>query len=155
MPDLPTTHQVEMCSMGVIDDGFVMDLANSRHEAVRIEFPAWVIHQLMRVLPHLDAAIQQKGSDASASLIAYPVVDWNVERAGFDQGIALWLRNDRQVDTACSLSLEAATALYHELGDAIAGSAASKRKAPSPHLGDLAQAAPGSCDRDPAVARPS
>src|SRR5262245_48756228 len=107
----PAMHQVEACSMQVNGggDGFVMELANSGQEAVRLKFPGWIVYQLMRALPHPDAAIQQKGSAAAASLIAYPLVDWAVERVGVDNRLALWLRNDKQVDTACCLSLDTAT----------------------------------------------
>src|SRR5262245_19053443 len=157
MPNPPAKPQVETCSMQVTPGGdtFVMDLTTSRHEALRVEFPGWVVHQLMRVLPHLDAAIQQKGDVALASLIAYPVVDWNVERAGLGQGIALWLRNDRHADTACYLSLETAAALYHELGDAIARSAATKHDPAGCFVARSSESKPRKHEQDPAAARPS
>lgn len=116
--------QVEMCSMQVSErgDGFVMDLANERRDAIRLEFPDWILHQLMRALPRIDAALQGAGA-GSDTLIAYPLLQWSVESAGAGQGVALHLRNDRHVDAAFQLELEKAVALHRQLGEAIAGAA--------------------------------
>jgi hypothetical protein len=123
----PTRHQVEMCSMRLSErgDGFVMDLANRAQEAIRLEFPDWILHQLMRALPHLDAALANGGSGA---LIAYPLARWSVASAvGGDQpGVALHLRNDRAVDAAFHLELAQAQALHRALGQAIAEAIAAK-----------------------------
>jgi len=116
----PTRHQVEMCSMRLSErgDGFVMDLANRAQEAIRLEFPDWILHQLMRALPHLDAALANGGSGA---LIAYPLARWSVAGAGEAQpGVALHLRNDRAVDATFHLELAQAQALHRALGQAIA-----------------------------------
>ena len=118
----PTIHQqVQTCSIQLSErgDGFVMDLVNSSQEVVRLEFPAWVLHQLMRTLPRIDAAMQQGALGARGGLLAYPLEEWNVESAGGGLGVALHLRNDRQVDAAFHLPLEAAVALHRELGEAI------------------------------------
>lgn len=118
----PTIHQqVQTCSLQLSEhgDGFVMDLVNSSQETVRLEFPAWVLHQLMRTLPRIDAALQHGAPGGRGGLLAYPLEDWNVESAGGGLGVALHLRNDRQVDAAFHLPLEAAIALHRELGEAI------------------------------------
>ncbi|MFT3819921.1 MAG: hypothetical protein QM750_20290 [Rubrivivax sp.] len=120
----PTRHQVEMCSMRLSErgDGFVMDLANRAQEAIRLEFPDWILHQLMRALPHIDAALAH--GDSSGALIAYPLARWSVASAGTRQpGVALHLRDDRHVDAAFHLQPEQALALHRALGQAIAEAA--------------------------------
>ncbi len=125
MTPAPIRHQVEMCSMQLSESGggFVMDLANSARESIRLEFPDWILHQLMRVLPRIDAALQQADATAAGSLVAYPLAEWRVVSAGPGQGVALHMRNDRQVDAAYHVPLESALSLHRELGEAIAGTA--------------------------------
>lgn len=98
-------------------DGFVMDLANRSREAIRLEFPDWILHQLMRALPHIDAALAN-GNDGT--LVAYPLARWSVAGAGAQGGVALHLRNDRHVDAAFHLDPGQALALHRALGQAIA-----------------------------------
>lgn len=126
MPSPPVRHQVEMCSMQLAErgGGFVMDLANSAQQAIRLEFPDSILHQLMRALPRIDAALHQRHGVAGGDLIAYPLRRWNVESAGPGLGVALHLCNDRDVDAAFHLAPEAAVALHRELGEAIARAAA-------------------------------
>lgn len=119
----PTRHQVEMCSMRLSErgDGFVMDLANRAQEAIRLEFPDWILHQLMRALPQLDAALAHGNSGA---LVAYPLARWSLApAAGAEGGVALHLRNDRAVDAAFHLPLAQAQTLHRALGQAIAEAA--------------------------------
>jgi hypothetical protein len=121
MVSVVAIQHIETFSTKVADahDALVMELTSGQNETVRVELPAWVVQQLMRALPHADAAIQQRGQGATASLIAYPILEWNVTNTGAGQ-LALWLRNDRKVDAAGSFSIESAVALHRELGDAIA-----------------------------------
>lgn len=111
-----------MCSMRLAEQGggFVMELANSDRQAVRLEFPDWILCQLMRALPRIDAALKQRHGAASSDLLAYPVRRWNVEGVGPGMGIALYLCDDRDVDAAFHLSLQAAAELHRELGAVVA-----------------------------------
>lgn len=122
MSGAATHHRVEMCSIGLSSegDGFIMELVNGKREAVRLEFPDWIVHQLMRALPHLDAAIQQRHTGQASSLVADPVAAWNVEPVGAGMGVAMHLRTDREVDAAYHLSPQDAAALHQALGEAIA-----------------------------------
>jgi len=115
-------HQVEQFAIQVLPggDGFVLDLANARHEAVRLEFPSWMLHQLMRVFPRVDAALHEKQQMVSSALIAYSVMAWSIERSGVDDGVALCLRNDRLVESGYHFALEDARVFHRELGEAIA-----------------------------------
>lgn len=123
MPQSPVSHQVERCSVQISErgDGFVMDLANRTNEAIRLEFPDWIVHHLMRALPRIDAALQQRRGTAGGDLVAYPVLRWNVESAGPGLGLVLHLCDDRHVDAAFHLEPPTAAALQHALDDAMAG----------------------------------
>jgi len=114
-------QRVEMCTIHLSEriDGFVMDLTNEDGEAASLAFPAWVVHQLQRLLPYIDAAILQ-GSSQPGMLVAHAVTDWNVEPSGPGLGVAIHLRSNRQVDAAYLLSPDDATILHHALGEAIA-----------------------------------
>lgn len=122
MNDTPNSFRVEVCSFGLSADGqaVAMTLSGGAQEPVRLEFPEWIVHQLMRVLPHLDAAIQQRHTGQARSLVAYPVAAWNVEPVGAGMGVAMHLRTDREVDAAYHLSPQDAAALHQALGEAIA-----------------------------------
>ncbi len=143
MRPAPLRHQVEMCSMQLSEcgSGFVMDLANSARESIRLEFPDWILHQLMRMLPRIDAALQRPESGGPGSLIAYPLAEWNVVSAGPGQGVALHLRNDHQVDAAFHLSPEAALRLHRELGAALGLTAATVATTNTAPQGEPAAAA--------------
>lgn len=119
--------QVDMCSIRPSDqgDGFVMEITRSGQEAMRLKFPACVIQQLMRTLPHIDAAVQVGRGAGSAGLIAYPLLAWKIEGvAGTDQeaegSVVVQLRDDRFVDTSLDLDMDTALALQQDLGLAIA-----------------------------------
>lgn len=113
-------HRVEVCSMQILDGGvgFAMDLAGADREAMRLEFPLWMLHQLMRALPYVDAALQQGENDIARSLVAYPVAQWSVEPAGFD-GLAMCLRNDRNVEAGYYLSMDDALQFHRDLSSAL------------------------------------
>jgi len=114
-------HQVELCSLRLADNGqgFVMDFADDGNEAVRLECPTWMLYQLMRVLPQIDAALHQRNGAPSTALIAYPLLGWTVERSGLGDGVAMCLRNDRHVEAGFHLDLADAQAFHRELGAAI------------------------------------
>ncbi|MFT3956384.1 MAG: hypothetical protein QM722_18980 [Piscinibacter sp.] len=114
MPDTPFHHEVCACTLRVSDlrDGFVMEVNSTAREAIRLEFPEWVLHQLMRTLPRIDAALRCDGP----GLPAYPLLAWAVDPDDAGQGVALQLRNIRLVDAAFHLELDTAQALHRELG---------------------------------------
>ena len=123
----PHWQNVDSCSIypSHQGDGFIMEIAQSGEASVQLKFPTCVVHQLMRTLPHIDAALLTRGEPAPAGLVAYPLLAWKVE--GVDRStqeaagsVVLQLRNDRFVDTSLDLDLETATALLHDLGLAIA-----------------------------------
>jgi len=117
----PTRHRVELCSMRVLpdSDGFVMDLANADNQALRLEFPSWMLAQLMRALPQLDAALNRVAGAGPNALIAHPVDGWTIASPGPGQGLALCLRDVRHVETALHFSLDEARSFQHELAEAI------------------------------------
>jgi len=115
--------RVERFSLQVLPDGrgFVIELVDNNNATSRIEFPPWALHQLMRVMPHVDAALRE-GDGApidAADLLAYPVIEWTIGRSGPTDGVALRLRNDRRIDAGFYFAREDAVAFHHELGEAI------------------------------------
>lgn len=121
---LPPFHQVEMCSMQPLDsgEGFVMELANQAGESIRLEFPVWMISQLMRALPRLDGALRPDASMPSG-LVAYPFLDGGFNTADADTGLLMHLRNTQQVEALFHLAPAQAVALHEALGQAIARAA--------------------------------
>ncbi len=117
----PAHHEIAMCALRPAEsgDGFVMDLANGANETMRLEFAAWFVPLLLRMLPRIDAALRHGAAQADGSLIAYPLESWNVENVGAGLGVALHLRDGRAVDAAFHLGPEAARALHQALGEAI------------------------------------
>lgn len=97
--------------------GFAMDLANAKQESVRLEFPSWMLHQLMRVLPKLDAAMQQPSADAV--LLAYQIAAWRIEHQGYGGGLVMRLRDSRDIESALHFALSDAQDFHRELGEAI------------------------------------
>ena len=67
MPALPS-QRVELGSIEILPDGesFVIGLVGANQQMHRMEMPAWTVHQLMRVLPRIDAALAQARDDAGA-----------------------------------------------------------------------------------------
>lgn len=119
-PGAAPRHEVEEFMIQALPDGhgFIMDLANARQEAIRLEFPGWMLHQLMRVLPKLDAALQQPSS-TDAPLLAYPVAAWRIEHQGFESGLVIRLRDSRAVESALHFEPVDAQTFHRELGEAI------------------------------------
>jgi len=112
---------VELGSVEVSPHGrsFVLGLVGENREVHRLELPCWTVHQLMRLLPRLDAALLQARDEVAPDLIAYPVIEWAVEHTGADQSVALSLRTDRQVETAFLFAHEDASALHAALTQAL------------------------------------
>jgi hypothetical protein len=71
MPTLPS-QRVELGSIEILPDGesFVIGLVGANQQMHRMEMPAWTVHQLMRVLPRLEAALAQARDDSSAIVSA-------------------------------------------------------------------------------------
>lgn len=114
--------QVELSAVQVLPtgEGFVLEVSNGTEEPLQLCFPVWSLHQLMRALPRIDAAMHQARGAPSSAVLAYPVVDWTVEFAGAGQGVAMSLTTDRSVESGYAFDLDAALVLHRELGEAIA-----------------------------------
>lgn len=119
--------QVDTCSIYPSDrgEGFVIEISQRGEASMCLQFPACVVQQLMRTLPHIDAAMELGREPGPSSLIAYPLLAWRVEGVAGDAregegGVVVQLRNDRFVDTSLDLDLDTAMALQRDLGLAIA-----------------------------------
>lgn len=113
--------QVELSAVQVLPqgEGFVLVVRSADQQPLQLRFPVWALHQLMRVLPRIDAALHRCEDAPSRAVLAYPVADWTVEYAGHGHGIAMCLKTDREVESGFAFELEAAQVLHRELGDAI------------------------------------
>ena len=127
----PQVDQVELSAVQVLPggDGFVLEVRNSDQQPLQLRFPVWSLRQLMRVLPRIDAALNQAQDAPSSAVLAYPVVEWTVEDAGASQGVAMCLKTDRNVVSGFAFDLDAALVLHRELGEAIARARARARAA--------------------------
>jgi hypothetical protein len=125
MADIAHRYEVAACTLEVQAQGtgFVMDLSDPEQTHLRLAFPAWLVNQLLRALPHIDAALQQRDGLATASLVAHPVQDWGLEPLGEDQGHALWLRDNRHVEAAFHLAPDDLARLHGQIGEALAARA--------------------------------
>jgi uncharacterized protein len=87
----PETLRVEFSSAEVLPHGesLVLSLVDGNSEVRRMELPSWALHQLMRILPRLDAALLQARQEVTSDLIAYPVTQWDLQRATTDRSVAL------------------------------------------------------------------
>ncbi|MDM0073686.1 hypothetical protein QTH90_04805 [Variovorax sp. J2P1-59] len=124
LPSPEPTHEHRRVELGSIDilphgEGFVLGLVDASKKVHRMSFPSWTLHQLMRLLPRLDAALAEARKELSTSLIAYPIVRWDLERVGSDHAVALSVETDRGVESAFLLSPEDASALRARLGEAL------------------------------------
>lgn len=56
----PQRLDVELCSLQLTEagDGFVMDLVCRDQPPLRLEFPDWIVPQLMRSLPRIAAQLR-------------------------------------------------------------------------------------------------
>jgi len=120
---------VELSSVDVLPHGrsFVLGLADANGEVHRMELPSWALHQLMRMLPRLDAALLQARREITSDLIAYPVEQWGVERVATDQSVALSVRTDRGIESAYLFAPEDARALHATLSETLAAPATPRR----------------------------
>lgn len=120
----PTTycHRAELGSIELLPDGqgFVLALVTAEREVHRMQLPVWTVHQLMRLLPRLDASLLQAQEPVAAGLIAYPVVQWCVQPTGADRAVAMSLTSDQQVEAAYLFGAADARAIHAALGEAIA-----------------------------------
>jgi hypothetical protein len=116
----PPPRRVELGSVEVRPDGesFVLGFGAPNHEQHRFELPRWAVHQLMRMLPRLDAALLQARQQLTSELIAYPVVQWHVEATGAGDTVALSLRTDRATELAFLLDGADARAIGAALAQA-------------------------------------
>lgn len=116
-------HQVENFSVQALpsDEAFVMTFANERREEVQVELPTWLLPQLMRVLPQVEALLREKGAPG---LMAYRVLAWQVAQVRGGEGVTACFRDERQVEAGFHLQLEDARMLHQQLGDAIRSASA-------------------------------
>jgi hypothetical protein len=112
---------VELRSVEVLPgrDAFVVGLAGPNEEELRLEMPAWTVHQLMRLLPRLDAALTRAHDPAAPAQIAHPVVQWSLQHAAAGDALTLSVRSDRRVRSAFLLEPDDARAIHAALGRAI------------------------------------
>ena len=112
-------HRVELGSVELLEqeNGFVLGFIDMQNKTYRMQLPPWALHQLMRLLPRLDAALLQARGGLDSGLVAYPVTRWSIERIGIDDAVALSLQTDRGVESAFLLSSADASALHAALGE--------------------------------------
>jgi hypothetical protein len=127
------SQRYELGSVQVLPDGesFVLLLVGCDREVHRVELPCWTVHQLMRILPRLDATLMQARESLTTDLVAYPVVHWNVQRTGADSTVAMSVRDERQVESAFLLHTDDARALHAALGETLDDELASSTAAPA------------------------
>ena len=118
--------QLELSSVQVLPggEGFMLEVRTGEKQSLQLRFPALALHQLMRVLPRVDAALHLSQGGLSGALLAYPVIDWSAEHVGPDCGIAISLRTDRHVESGFAFDLEAAQRFFGDLSAAIAAARA-------------------------------
>lgn len=61
-------RRVQLASVEALPggDAFVLGLLTENQDLLRVELPCWTVHQLMRVLPRLDAALAQARGEPPA-----------------------------------------------------------------------------------------
>ena len=120
-------NEVDLVSVQVRADreGFVLECLDQEQRTVQLQFRSWALHQLMRALPRVDAAMHQTPGSPASAVHAHPVTEWFVQRSGIADDVAMCLRTDRQVESAFTLDYETALAFHRELGEAIARAASS------------------------------
>ena len=118
----PETLCVELRSLEIASDGeaFVLGFVAPNEDVHRMELPRWTLHQLMRMLPRLDAALLQARNEPCTDLIAHPVLGWTVEPAGTNGAVVLSVRDARQIESAYLFEVDDALTLHSALGDALA-----------------------------------
>ena len=141
----PQNQRFELGSIELMPDGesFVLGLVDSNEEIKRVELPRWTIHQLMRMLPRLDATMVQARNRLTSDLVAYGVVQWSIERTGADRAVAMSMQDERREESAFWLSAENAEALCCALGEALEGDGEQRERnwADDPHMSSSQAAA--------------
>jgi hypothetical protein len=127
------SQRYELGSAEVLPDGesFVLSFVGRDQEVHRMELPRWTAHQLMRILPRLDATMMQARETLTPDLTAYPVVQWNVQRT--DGAVAMSVRDERQVELAFLLHTDDARALHAALGETLDDNVGRSTAAPARH----------------------
>lgn len=123
---VPTTDLFELRAVNLLPcgDGFALVVRTADQGSMELRFPVSTLHQLMRVLPRVDAALHQRASAVSSALLAYPVIDWSAQHLGADGGVGLCLRTDHHVESGFAFDLTAAQRLCADLSTAIAAAQA-------------------------------
>lgn len=93
-----------------------MAFADGSQKEVHVELPTWLLPQLMRVLPQLDALLREH---EAPGLVAYGVAAWQVQTLGGARGLTACFRDERQIESGFHLQLDDARTLHRELGEAI------------------------------------
>jgi hypothetical protein len=127
----PKPLRVELASVGVLPDGFVLGVFDADAREHRIEFPVWALHQLMRMLPRLDAARLQPCREPGSRLVAYPVESWGAQAVAAEDSVALSMRTDRGVESAYLFKRADARALHATLGEMLAAPASGHEVPPA------------------------
>lgn len=96
--------------------GFALEFQDAQGRATSVELPHDAVTLLMKIAPNIDAALLADEANLSSSLIAYPVHDWNVDSAGVDDGVAIFLRTSALVEAAFHFSLDDARTFHEEFG---------------------------------------
>ena len=114
-------QRVELGSVELAPNGetFVLGLVGANQQTLRMEMPSWTVHQLMRVLPRLDAVLCRSALDDDADLVAHRALQWSVQTAGADGTVALCVQSDQRVESAFSFAQQDAVALHAALGEAL------------------------------------
>jgi hypothetical protein len=115
------TDQLELREVNVLPsgDGFMLVVQPTDQQSPELRFPVRTLHQLMRVLPRVDAAMHEGRGGLSSALLAYPVTDWTVKHVGRERGVAIALRTDVHVESGFAFDLDAAQRFCHDLSVAI------------------------------------
>lgn len=137
---LSETRRVALSSIEIEPGGesFVLGLVGEHQEVLRMQMPSWTAHQLMRILPRLDAALLHARDNITSDLVAHELVEWSMEKTGVDRTVAVCVKTDQLVESAFLLSHDDAMALHAALGESLemprefraSGSAGSGAQAP-------------------------
>lgn len=129
----PEAQRVELSSLEVQPHGesFVLGLVDVNHKIHRMELPYGSAFQLLRMLPHLDAALRRARREVVSSPIADVVVRCDVRRTGTEDAVALRLLSDRGVESLHLLASEDALSLFAALGEALTTSASTPLDLPN------------------------
>lgn len=115
------TRRVALGSIEIEPGGesFVLGLVGEHQEVLRMQMPSWAVHQLMRMLPRLDATLFHARDSITSDLIAHEVVEWSVEKTGVDHRVAVCVKTNQLVESAYLLSHDDAVAVHAALGESL------------------------------------